>query len=56
MIVNKYVINSKIGKGQFGQIYKGKYKKTNEDIAIKFELVDSEIITEFKEIMGSNSQ
>jgi len=43
MIVNKYVINSKIGKGQFGQIYKGKYKKTNEDIAIKFELVDSEI-------------
>jgi serine/threonine protein kinase len=43
MIVNKYIINSKIGKGQFGQIYKGKYKKTNEDIAIKFELVNSGI-------------
>ena len=27
MIVNKYIINSKIGKGQFGKIYKGKNKK-----------------------------
>ena len=43
MIVNKYIINSKIGKGQFGKIYKGKYKKTNENIAVKFEDIDSEI-------------
>ena len=43
MIVNKYIINSKIGKGQFGKIYKGKYKKTNENIAVKFEDLDSEI-------------
>ena len=43
MIVNKYIINSKVTEGHFGKIYKGKHKKTNEDIAIKFELVDSEI-------------
>ena len=43
MIINKYIITGKVNKGQFGQIYKGKYKKTNEDIAIKFELINNEI-------------
>jgi len=43
MIVNKYSIYSKIGQGQFGSIYKGKYNKTKEDIVIKFELISSDI-------------
>ena len=43
MIVNKYIITNKVSEGQFGKIYKGKHKRTNEDIAIKFEVCDNEI-------------
>ena len=43
MIVNKYIITGKLSEGQFGKIYKGKHKKTNEDIVIKFELINNEI-------------
>lgn len=43
MIVNKYIIINKVSEGQFGKIYKGKHKRTNEDIAIKFEVCDNEI-------------
>jgi len=43
MIVNKYIINEKVSEGQFGKIYKGKHKKTNENIAIKLEVSNNEI-------------
>lgn len=38
LILNKYFIENKIGNGQFGTIYKGKNRKTGEQIAIKTEL------------------
>jgi len=42
-INNKYIIETNIGKGQFGSIYKGYHKKTREPIAIKFEHSNSPI-------------
>ncbi len=43
MIANKYKIISKIGKGQFGHVYKGKYTRNDEDVAIKIENLDTPI-------------
>jgi serine/threonine protein kinase len=43
VINNKYIIETNIGKGQFGSIYKGYHKKTREPIAIKFEHSNSPI-------------
>jgi serine/threonine protein kinase len=36
-IQNKYIIQKCIGSGKFGKVYSGIYKKTNEQVAIKFE-------------------
>jgi serine/threonine protein kinase len=36
-IVNKYQINSELGKGKFGQVYKGIRIKDKESVAIKIE-------------------
>lgn len=43
VINNKYIIDSNIGKGQFGSIYKGYHKKTRELVAIKLEKTNSPI-------------
>lgn len=43
VINNKYIIETNIGKGQFGSIYKGYHNKTREPIAIKFEHANSPI-------------
>jgi len=43
MIANKYSIISKIGEGQFSNVYKGKYKKNDEFVAIKTESIESPI-------------
>jgi len=43
LINNKYIIESNIGKGQFGSIYKGYHKKTREPVAIKLEKMISPI-------------
>jgi len=41
IIINKkYAVLSKIGQGQFGQVYSGKNTKTNEIVAIKIEILD----------------
>lgn len=41
IIINKkYAILSKIGQGQFGQVYSGKNVKTDEIVAIKIEILD----------------
>ena len=43
MIANKYSIISKIGQGQFSNVYKGKHDRTNELVAIKSENIDTPI-------------
>jgi len=43
LINNKYIIESNIGKGQFGSVYKGYHKKTREPVAIKLEKMISPI-------------
>jgi len=45
MIANKYLPMSKIGNGNFGTIYSGKYVKTDEPVAIKIEQINSELLT-----------
>ena len=44
MIGNKYILETKISNGQFGQIYKGKHKRTQEQVAIKCESLDSPLL------------
>ena len=34
-IVDNYILERRIGSGQFGDVYKGFNKDTNEDIAAK---------------------
>lgn len=34
-VVDNYVLERKIGHGQFGEVFKGYNKLTNQDIAIK---------------------
>ena len=43
MIGNKYRIIEKIGSGSFGEIYKGENIRTKEMVAIKMELIDSDM-------------
>lgn len=43
MIANKYKIMSKIGNGKFGHVYRGKYTRNDEDVAIKIEILDTPI-------------
>lgn len=43
VINNKYIIDTNIGKGQFGSVYKGYHKKTREHVAIKLETTNSPI-------------
>lgn len=38
-IANKYVVTSKLGKGKFGEVYKGRDIVSNEPVAIKFEYI-----------------
>ena len=45
IIANKYLIMSKIDSGQFGSVYKGKYMKNDEKVAIKIEDMISELQT-----------
>jgi len=43
MIANKYTILSKIGSGQFSNVFKGKFNKTDEPVAIKTENIETPI-------------
>ena len=43
MIANKYTIISKIGSGQFSNVFKGKFNKTDELVAIKTENIEKPI-------------
>ena len=36
VIAGKYIVEKKVGKGTFGEIYQGHSKETNKKIAIKF--------------------
>ena len=38
IVGGKYVVEEKIGKGAFGQVYKGHIKDTEKTVAIKFVL------------------
>lgn len=44
IIINKkYEVMSKIGHGQFGQVFRGKNAKTGEYVAIKIEILDTSL-------------
>jgi casein kinase I family protein HRR25 len=43
IIGNKYEISELIGEGTFGKIYKGKNIRTKEEVAIKIEVINSEM-------------
>jgi serine/threonine protein kinase len=43
MIANKYQLIKKIGSGNFGSIYKGINIRTNENVAIKIELISDDL-------------
>ena len=34
-VVDNYILEKKIGNGQFGDVYKGYNKNTNQDVAVK---------------------
>ncbi len=34
-LIDNYVLNRKIGAGQYGEVYKGYDRATNNDIAVK---------------------
>ena len=34
-VIDKYVLEEKIGNGQFGEVYKGRHQDTMEVVAIK---------------------
>lgn len=36
-VAGKYIINNKLGNGNFGSVFKGKHYKNNKDVAIKLE-------------------
>lgn len=40
-VAGKYIINNKLGNGNFGSVFKGKHYKNNKDVAIKLERNDS---------------
>ena len=44
LIKNKYMVLEHIGKGKFGNIYKGVYKKNNETVAIKMEDINTHLL------------
>ena len=41
-IAGKYRISKRLGKGSFGDLYSGTNLKTNEEVAIKLEKLDTE--------------
>ena len=43
LVARKYIMESKLGNGKFGQVYKGVRKRTNELVAIKTESIDTPI-------------
>jgi len=43
LLANKYRINERLGAGEFGAIYKGSNIRTNEEVAIKVESLQSEV-------------
>jgi serine/threonine protein kinase len=43
IIANKYKLIKKIGNGNFGSIYKGINIRTNENVAVKIELISDEL-------------
>ena len=43
IIGRRYCIESKVGNGKFGQVYRGMVKKTNEMVAIKVESLETPI-------------
>ena len=40
-VAGKYIINNKLGNGNFGSVFKGKHYKNDKDVAIKLERNDS---------------
>ena len=54
MVAGRYIIDKKIGKGSFGEIYKGHHKETKEDVAIKIVFTSINISTQINNTFNRN--
>lgn len=52
-IIDQYVLEARIGKGQFGEVYRGVHQKTGQIVAVK--AIQRGMIKGTRQIMEANS-